>query len=392
MDPVPGSNRSLRLAFVLTDYFPHGGLQRDCLGIARLAVERGHRVTIFCRTWTGDLPLEPKIVARPCSARTNLARNRQHARNVRKALVLEEFDAVVSFNRLDVPMDFYFAADPCYIVRAQRDKSWWRRSTARHREFLRIESKIFREGTKTRVFLLTDKDIEAYRQHYRTETERFCVLPPAVQKRDLDLVTQQRRRVEFRDRFGLGNDSLLVLFVGTGFRVKGLDRALRAVAALPEYLRARTRFMVIGAGKSKPYEKLAKNFGISKHVEFAGGRHDVFDWQCAADVQLHPAISESGGMVLLEAITAGLPVLTTDTCGYAKHVERAKAGTVLASPFRQEECNSALLRLLNLNAGERTVLIEQTLDYAAETDLYSCHETAVDTIELYIRPKNRIDA
>jgi len=46
-------------------------------------------------------------------------------------------------------------------------------------------------------------------------------------------------------------------------------------------------------------------------------------------------------MILLEALTAGLPVLATDVCGYAFHIQQAGAGRVLASPFCREQCDAA---------------------------------------------------
>jgi UDP-glucose:(heptosyl)LPS alpha-1,3-glucosyltransferase len=49
----------------------------------------------------------------------------------------------------------------------------------------------------------------------------------------------------------------------------------------------------------------------------------------------------------MEAMTAGLPVLVTDVCGYASHVLKADAGFVLKSPYNQVELNSALLTMIN---------------------------------------------
>ena len=55
----------------------------------------------------------------------------------------------------------------------------------------------------------------------------------------------------------------------------------------------------------------------------------------AADLLLHPAYHENTGTILLEALVSGLPILTTDVCGYAHYVQEAKAGCVLTSPFQQ---------------------------------------------------------
>ena len=92
-----------------------------------------------------------------------------------------------------------------------------------------------------------------------------------------------------------------------------------------------------------------------------------------------------GGRVLLEAMIAGLPVLTTDTCGYAFHVTKAGAGCVLSSPFDQETCNRMLAEMLT--SEKAAAWRANGLVYAAKEDLYSCHECAADLIEKTIRRK-----
>ena len=46
----------MKLGFVLFDYFPFGGLERDCFRIASLCAEAGHDITFYTRTWQGERP------------------------------------------------------------------------------------------------------------------------------------------------------------------------------------------------------------------------------------------------------------------------------------------------------------------------------------------------
>jgi UDP-glucose:(heptosyl)LPS alpha-1,3-glucosyltransferase len=62
----------------------------------------------------------------------------------------------------------------------------------------------------------------------------------------------------------------------------------------------------------------------------------------AADVFVHPARYDTTGTVILEAIVNGLPVITTSSCGYAKHVNSANAGIVVQEPFRSQTLVAAL--------------------------------------------------
>jgi UDP-glucose:(heptosyl)LPS alpha-1,3-glucosyltransferase len=79
---------------------------------------------------------------------------------------------------------------------------------------------------------------------------------------------------------------------------------------------------------------LARKFGVAKNIRFLGLTDEISKLLLAADLFLHPAYREAAGMVIVEAIVAGLPVLTTASCGYAYHVKRAKAGLVVPLPFK----------------------------------------------------------
>jgi UDP-glucose:(heptosyl)LPS alpha-1,3-glucosyltransferase len=92
-----------------------------------------------------------------------------------------------------------------------------------------------------------------------------------------------------------------------------------------------------------------------------------------ADILLHPSVHESAGMVLLEAIVAGLPVLTTANCGYAFHVERAEAGIVCPEPFEQSRLNAALVYMLE---GDRSAWTLHGIQYGQQHNLYSMPEAA----------------
>lgn len=84
-------------------------------------------------------------------------------------------------------------------------------------------------------------------------------------------------------------------------------------------------------------------------------------------------------MVLIEAMNAGVPVLTTDICGYAFHIERAKAGEVIPSPFKQNILNDILLQML---ASERGLEWKKNvLEYVRQNDFFSLPEKFVDIVE-----------
>ena len=374
----------MKLGFLLFDYFPYGGLQRDCLKIARLCAMRRHHVTIFTRTWQGESPPGIRVELFGRHGASNIARNRAWLKQLARTLPQHGLDGVIGFNKLP-GLDVYYGSDPCYAAKVQRLKSFWYRWLPRYRHFYGLEQSVFARGHRTHILSLTEHEIPRYKKFYGTEHERFHVLPPGIERRTFSEEEKEPTRWRLRHDQGWSYDEKLLLLVGSGFRVKGLDRAIRSLAALPERLREETRLIVIGQNRPTEFELLARQLGVKDRVHFLGGRDDVFDWLIAADLLVHPARSEAAGMILLEALTAGLPVLTTDVCGYAFHIERAKAGHVLPSPFSQEQCDAAVREMLV--SSERAVWSANGVAYAAREDLYSCHERAVEIIEEIVKHK-----
>jgi UDP-glucose:(heptosyl)LPS alpha-1,3-glucosyltransferase len=84
--------------------------------------------------------------------------------------------------------------------------------------------------------------------------------------------------------------------------------------------------------------------------------------------------------VLLEALTFGLPILTTDTCGYAPHILKSKAGAVIESPFSQKNLNKMVHTFIQ-DRDKRQQMSQNGFAYAANEDLYTCHQAAAEIIE-----------
>ena len=376
----------MKLGFLLFDYFPFGGLQRDCLRIAERCAERGHEVSIFTRTWQGDRPARVRVELFGRQGATNVRRNRAWLKQLATALPARALDGVIGFNKLP-GLDVYYGSDPCYAAKVERLKPFWFKWLPRYKHFKSLEEGVFARGNGAHILVLTEQEIPRYEQFYGTERERFHLLPPGIARRTFAPEEKHRVRQSLRQEHGWPADEKLLLLVGSGFRVKGLDRAIASLAALPKELRRQTRLVVIGQNRPTEFELLARKLGVNDRVHFLGGRDDVFNWLLAADLLVHPARSEAAGMVLLEALSAGLPVLATDVCGYAFHIERSRSGRLLSSPFSQADCDAAVLEMLTSPQGNEWGA--NGVAYAAREDLYSCHDRAVEIIERLISAKRR---
>lgn len=353
---------------MLFRWFPYGGLQRDCLRIVQALLARGAAVRIYAMAWQGEAPGAADLQLIPARGSSRVAQRAAFAADVQARLRREPADAVLGFNKLP-GLDYYYAADSCFAAKALGRRGWWYRLAPRTRQYLDFERAVFDPAGTSRILLLSGLQAEEYARWYPLPPERLLRLPPGIARDRAATTEAPRLRQALREEFGLGAEDLLLLQVGSGFAVKGVDRALRAIAALPAPLRARCHYFLVGQDKPDAYLALARRLGIAGQVRLFPGRDDIPRFLQGADLLLHPARSESAGMALLEAVVAGLPVLCTATCGYAEHVLAAQAGRVCPEPFRQRELDALLAAMLT--GDERPRWRENGIRYGREQDLYS---------------------
>ncbi len=373
----------MRFAFALFKYFPFGGLQRDMLRIAECAAGRGHEVVIFTGAWEcADRPEGIEVRLLPPCGGSNHRRARIFAERFAAAVKQERFDLTFTFNRFG-GCDWYFAADNCLAVEMARKHSpLLLKLLPRYRSFLAQERQVFAPESRTRIFYLTDRQKRDFMRCYGTPGERFFHLPPGIspacnRKPDADLIRAGKRR-----ELGVSDDQLMLLEIGSHFSIKGIDRAIRAVAALPPELRNRCRLFFAGAVSERRCRTLARRLGVLDHLVFLGPRADVPELLTAADLLVHPARNEAAGNVLLEGIVAGVPVLCSEVCGFSNFVAEA-GGVVIPEPWEEHTFCRILAETLR-NIGQYR---ENAIRRCAEKDFTRRAEVAVDQLEEFVRAR-----
>ena len=371
------------LALCLFEYFPYGGLQRDFLKVAQLALEKGHRVTCYTMSWEGEVPAGLILKVLIAEGITNHARCWHFAQRLTHHLLRAHHDTVLGFNRLP-HCDFYFAGDACLKAKLEQQHPLLSRILPRYRTFLRLEYLVFNAQAKTQILLLNPEQEGVFQQCYQTPAERFHLIPPSVAK-----PTNHLSKKEARQKLSLGIplNVYCLLMVGQDLERKGLDRNLRALASLPTTLREKTFLMVVGTHKLDFFKKMAERLNLKTQVHFLGARDDVYTWMQAADLLVHPAYQETAGMVLVEALVNSLPVVVTSNCGYAFHVERAQAGVIVpGTPFNQTTYNQALLNAIQHFPD--SAWAKNALAYANANELSNMAERILSLME---NLKSRVD-
>lgn len=363
----------MRIAIGIVKLFPAGGLQRDCVRLARILAGRGHDVTLF--TAENKWPLDPppcQIVVLRVRAYTNHRFDLKFARQL-AAATATGFDRVIGFNKL-IGLDFYYCGDPSIQV---RNRSPLERSLPRHRIQAMLERESFGPLQRTHIFALTESSATSYRDAWATQEQRITVLQPSIdptrQRPDL---RSAEHRAEVRASLGLTTTQMVWLWIGAQPHVKGLDRVLAALHRMPD-----TTLLVAGIAPdsieaNRGRNTLPPNIG---NVRFLGFREDIPNLMSAADVLVHPSRLDVTGQVILEAIVNGLPAVVTGRCGFAEHVEKSGAGIVLPEPFEQSALDAALARLRDRALVESMSLAG--IRYGRDTAPTSGLDQAADVIE-----------
>lgn len=368
----------MQLAFVLYKYFPFGGLQRDFMRIALECQKRGHQIRVYTLIWEGEVPPGFEVLVGPVKALSNHRRNIKFSAWMEADLAKRPVDRVVGFNKLP-GLDVYYAADGCYEDKAQTLRNPMYRLWGRYQHFAEFERSVFAPEAKTQILMISEVQQPLFIKHYQTPLARFHLLPPGISLDRRAPANAAQVRAEFRAEFKLADDDLLLVQIGSGFKTKGVDRSLKALAALPADLKKRTRLFVIGQDEPKGFQLQAAALGLSDQVEIMKGRSDIPRFLLGADLLIHPAYNENTGTVLLEAAVAGLPVLVSAVCGYAHYIAEADCGLVLDDPFEQAQLNQYLVRMLT-DPVARADWGRNGLAFADTADLYSMPQHAADVI------------
>lgn len=374
----------MTLAFCLYKYFPFGGLQRDLLRIASACHSRGAKVRVYTFSWQGECPDWIELCIVPKKGWTSQGKNRHFLAWVQDHRAAHPAKALIGFNKMP-GLDVYYAADGCYEARVTELYGDVYRLGGRYKHFSAYERAVFGVESRTQVLMISQLQIPIFQQFYQTPAERMHMLPPGIARDRIAPADSESVRSAFRREFSIADDEYLLLMVGSGFKTKGVDRSIEALAALPLALRKKTTLFVIGQDSPASYLRQAKKLGVLSQVRVFDGRDDVPRFMLGADCLVHPARHENTGTVLVEAIVAGLPVVATDVCGYAHYIIEAEMGRVLPSPYDLSAFVQALSEQLEQSQAMRLTWQQRGAIFAEQVDVYSMPEVAADKILSFVR-------
>ncbi|MEK7773115.1 MAG: glycosyltransferase family 4 protein, partial [Deltaproteobacteria bacterium] len=315
-------------------YTPYGGAEVFLERFIKELLKRGHEIDVFSTGWAGAGVTVHRIAA----AGPSFIRPLVFALRAAKEVERVKPDVVVSLERTFC-QDIYRAGDGCHrewLIRRRRTVSPAKRLMIRlnplHATLLYLEKRLFSSARLKKVVANSNAVKQDIIRHYGLPEEKICVIYNGIGPvPDLDEAQRQRQR----SGFGLERDTVLLLFVGSGFERKGLIHLIRALGELKD--KGDLRLLVVGKGKQDRYLKEAKRIGVGERVVFAGPVKGVGALYQAGDIFVLPSIYEPFSNACLEAMAAGLPVVTSQVNGASEIMKDGVTGAVVMDPTDESE-------------------------------------------------------
>ncbi len=346
---------AMKIALVRQRYNPYGGAERFVERALTALAAEDVELTLLARAWSEApspeaagahkdwrlLRCNPFYIGR-------VWRDWGFARAVCAAVKAHRFDLVQSHERISC-CDVYRAGDGVHrqwLANRRRAAGLWERIALTlnpyHWYTLAAEKRLFHSAALRAVICNSNMVKEELRRHFGLAEAKLHVIYSGV---DLDAFHPRLReawRKRKREELGIADAAMVFLFVGSGFRRKGLPQLLRALSGVRD-----AHLVVVGADKELArLRRVAEQARLSARVHFTGGQADVKPWYGMADCFVLPTLYDPFPNAALEAMACGLPLITSLQCGAAEFVESGVQGYVCRDPLDVVE----LARCLNLAA------------------------------------------
>ncbi len=312
--------RSLKIGFVRRGYARSGGAEAYLKRLAQGVIAAGHDVELFTTSqWpVNEWPFGP-ITRLGADSPVAFADRLERVRPRVGCDVLMSLERVWS-------ADVFRAGDGVHRVwleERDRQSSKWQRLLAgfnrKHAEILRLETALLGERNALTVIANSKMVKDQIVRTYKYPAERIELIHNGVPLEDF--ARDGKTREAMRDKYRLAAGDLALVFLGSGWARKGLRYAVQAVE---QSSLANAVLLVAGRGEERKYR--------SAKVKFLGVVRDPISLLHAADIFILPTLYDPFSNACLEAMAAGLPVITTRGNGFSEIMQDGVHGSIIGQP------------------------------------------------------------
>ncbi|MBM3184580.1 MAG: glycosyltransferase family 4 protein [Chlamydiae bacterium] len=219
-----------------------------------------------------------------------------------------------------------------------------------HRTILQIEKEAFESPTLQKIFVNSHMVQKEILEYYRVDPKKIEVIHNGVEWKEHEPFFEARKH----------SDQFRLLFVGNGYKRKGLDILLEA---LSNWQFKDFHLSVVGKEKNlNRYQWKVKKLSLEKKVSFFGVQKDVIPFYQLADILVIPSFYDPFANVTLEALSFGLFVISSKTNG-GHEILTKENGTVLENIDKETMVNALNVSLQHRKTFERAKMIRNSVSH-----------------------------
>lgn len=305
-----------QITFVRQKFSRFGGGELILNRTIEALSKRGVSVSLIAREWE---PIEGVTFHR-CDP-TRSPRSSRDSRFAKSAceIIGELSGTMVQSHERLACCDIFRAGDgvhAAYLEHRSRNLGWLQRLFQRisgyHRDVVRLETEMFSSPRLKAVIVNAEMVAEEIVARFDYPRDRIHLIPNGIDLSRFSEVTIALLRANTRTELGISDNKKALVIIGSGYERKGVAQAIRALA------RSGSRALLLVVGHEKRvsrYRALAKRLGIEDDVRLLGRQTNVLPYLAAADAMILPSVYDPFPSAALEGFAAGLPVITSTTCG-----------------------------------------------------------------------------
>src|SRR3989339_1743464 len=380
----------MKIALIVFQFIKEkGGVESYVFNLSRQLLNHGHEVHIFAHRFGQNQ--DKRLIFHHVSAITFWSPLKYWTFAVNAPKIIKKtgikFDIIHGFTQT-LFQDIYRVGGGCHWDYMMHTYSLMHTAfgrivmclNPRHSSLLILEKIILKQKRYRQITCISEQCKREIMRHYKLPANDIEVIYNGV---DTDAFTP-RARLQYRDtvraKYRIASDEVLLLFVGSGFKRKGLKYVIDAFPFIKD---KKIKLLVVGKGKTRKYQKLAKDNGITDKIIFAGVYKNIQEIYAAGDIFVFPSEYDAFGTACLEAMASGLPVVVSKTSGVSEIITHGKDGFVINHPIDAKEMVEYIELLMEKEKRE-----EMGSAARQKSEMYSFEANVEKTLQVYRRTLN----
>ena len=203
--------------------------------------------------------------------------------------------------------------------------------------YLWLEKNQLKPNKNRKIVVVSEMLRKNINNVYHFDTRKYATITPGIDQPAAISQKMARKTLNLSDRYNY------LLLATNDFISKGLETAIKSLTLLPDNI----HLIVAGNDTPENFIKQAKSLGVLHRVQFIGSRKDMGTVYSASDILIHPTTFDTYGMVALEAMSYGKPVIISNKeyCGISHELENI--ATLLKNPKDHHEISRSVQMIIS---------------------------------------------